>query len=179
MLLLASLTTAFSPWRVNYACSDPDAAAHFAIAYLGARSREPTPVPGRNASCAKIRQVDFAAPPGGRPFELSFVDSFDKRGGSFTPANWTAYASRLYGNLSTSSYTAWADNHAGIYVPSIVPYLDAFDKGGVEFFTRRQTATDQGCDAGLRAARRRLPGQHPRARLEPLRADQCQRVARP
>ena len=162
MLLLASLTTAFSPWRVNYACSDPDAAAHFAIAYLGAR--EPTPVPGRNASCAKIRQVDFAAPPGGRPFELSFVDSFDKRGGSFTPANWTAYASRLYGNLSTSSYTAWADNHAGIYVPSIVPYLDAFDKGGVEFFTRRQTATDQGCDVVL------LPGC---GQLFELRADDC------
>eukprot|EP00937_MAST-01D_sp_MAST-1D-sp2_P004642 g4642.t1 len=131
------------PWKATYAAADPVAARDFAVKYLGAREI-PQPHHGGNGTCALIKWVEF--PQSQPPYQLHFVNAFDKRVGNLTLEGFARYIEALSGNISTSNYSQYMDNHVGLRVDSADPYLARLRADGVPFFTRKQSPHESGCD---------------------------------
>lgn len=133
-------------WKVTYAAADPVAARDFSVEYLGAREI-PQPHKGGNGSCALIKWVTFDQ--SGIDYQFHFVDSFEARVGNFTLAEWSRYMQLLNGNISgipREKYNQYMDNHVGLYVEDMKPYVKRLEEGGVPYFTRKQGVHDGGCD---------------------------------
>ena len=59
-------------------------------------------------------------------YQFHFVDSFEARMGNFTLADWAAYMEALNGNISSGLYNTYMDNHVGLHVTDMRPYLSGY-----------------------------------------------------
>ena len=158
MFFIATLLSAFAAtptggpvaWKATYAAADPQSAIDFCIRYLGAR-QIPQPHHGGNGTCSLIKWVTFDA--SGINYQFHFVDSFEARMGNFTLTDWAAYMEALNGNISSGLYNAYMDNHVGLHVTDMRPYLERLRRDNVPYFTRTQDKHDPGCDVFVQ-----LPG---------------------
>lgn len=96
----------------------------------------------------------------------------------------------LNGNLSAldagAPYNQYMDNHVGLSVADMRPYLARLEADNVPYFTRRQSALDAGCDVFVQLPNNGIivelacgaPDCCP-ARIQPIGWDLCKPVAVP
>jgi catechol 2,3-dioxygenase-like lactoylglutathione lyase family enzyme len=139
--------TTMLPWKMTYAVTDPVAAADFCVAHLGATAMDQHV---SNDTCAVIRWVKFpnsnvtSGGGVGQEFQLHFVHNPHKIAGSMSLADFERRLVALHGDLrraddprrGNADYDQWMDNHVGLRVPDIAPYVEHFRGAGIPFFTR-------------------------------------------
>jgi len=128
----------------TFATSDPIAASKFAVAHLGAVG-----VGYENHSCpGKANPFITSQSLNGSDFALHFVYNPLKRPGNSSlnasgladavaamrGSNWAT--SGTPGNYSRGHFDQFIDNHVGLVVPSLDPYVKNWLAGGVQFICR-------------------------------------------
>ena len=132
------------PWKMTYATTDPDAAANFTVDVLGAVHIPHAP--SLSDKCGRVRWVEFPAPTssgGWGGWQMHFVHNPHKIEGKMTLKDFETYFTQLHGNISkadgpkgNADYDMFMDNHAGLLVDDVAPYIARLDALKVDYFTR-------------------------------------------
>ena len=124
--------------KKTYATSDPLAAATFAVDYLGASG------PGSNRhKCGNIHSISFPGTgtdlSGGADLEMHFVYNPHKPPGAvyMNATDLGLYEEHLRGtSFRNNSMDQFIDNHIGLVVPSLDPYVRKWQAAKIPFVCR-------------------------------------------
>ena len=142
---------AIVPWKMTYASTDPEAAANFSVLALGARHIAAGVHLG-NCTGPSVRWVEFGEQGG---FQLHFVNNPRKADAApglkrMSLRELELYLTAEHGDLrrangpeGNADYDIFMDNHVGILVDDVAPFVSRLDALGIPFFLRGSNAEIQ------------------------------------